>query len=563
MNLLTYMDLIAENVIRPATPADTASSYAPRNSYASQNSFGPGVPLDLFSPQGVRLDLAAGGFNSIIEFSAGACLRTFGDTLALDVLDLMGAGDFSQILKSQTNPFISPALNELKAGTIPTSWLGEKNLSLVVDDFQPLSLEFQDPHRLLIRYRADIGVGGTPIQAPPAGAIFTLFDPTIYEEIAKTINVGNSPNQGTTLVPAVLVLQPNSMPRISARQMGPTAFAHQDAHGHPSPSGSSNSGNPHLGSLTGPFPTVYFEISCNYSFTANDALTRLQVFADLSSATLTVTGDADIIILYNAGLFGANGLLLKNYVLQKPQVALAPEISLVGIAASNAAVTELPRFDPAVFHVSNPGNTAQALVAVFNLKPGSDGVAEQVQHFIGNYQYGIISDEYLLERLFKYKWRMNGFFRQFPLSQSIKVQRNSHLENASLVGYLDLDTLDVVSMEIDSNSGKDVFKFGGSGSVHTDYIELVDGTKLYSPDTSQVNFGDPKTATWVFASAIDIVPVLPTAPLLRQFQTQAYADAFQYIGRPFSIMPGAEIGYVRLQAVTNQVYMLGSFIGFY
>lgn len=58
--------------------------------------------------------------------------------------------------------------------------------------------------------------------------------------------------------------------------------------------------------------------------------------------------------------------------------------------------------------------------------------------------------------------------------------------------------------------------------------------------------------------AVDAPP--PTDPLARDFVSQAYRDAYRYIGQPFPDLtdPGAmRIVYTRLDAVTKQVCLLG------
>lgn len=303
------------------------------------------------------------------------------------------------------------------------------------------------------------------------------------------------------------------------------------------------------------------QVACPYTYVTDAFTRRVDVYAVLSQARLTVLNDADdMTVLAASHVFGVGWSIIKDALLRRSTVHLTPTIAMVGRANSSAEPVEFDRFDVAAFHVTASAKTLQAMVIAVNMKPGCQGVIEDVVHFIGLSDFGVITDEFRTEKLFKYRWRTGGFFRRFPLSQSIQVQRGSNVENATLSGHLDLTSLDVVAFEIEANGSQDVVKLGGNADVSTDYIQLNDGTRLYSPDAHQVDFGDPKTMPWIFNAQVELTPPLPPEPLLRQFQDQAYRDAFQYIARPFAHVSQGDVAieYTRTQAVSKQIFMLGA-----
>src|SRR5262245_7484355 len=68
-----------------------------------------------FDPDLVDLGDASGNFSTVVEFSAGLCLRMFDTTIqSFDSSATIPARDLYSYLSAQTTPFVSGGLNSLK-----------------------------------------------------------------------------------------------------------------------------------------------------------------------------------------------------------------------------------------------------------------------------------------------------------------------------------------------------------------------------------------------------------------------------------------------------------------
>lgn len=308
------------------------------------------------------------------------------------------------------------------------------------------------------------------------------------------------------------------------------------------------------------------EVVCPYGYKTNMSQRSVDVYAQTNQSTLTVVSTSNNVIdqLVAAGAFGEDNAILKDIFTRHDKVHLIPTIAVGGGSGPSTRPTEFENFDAVVFHVTNTINSLQAITVAIDLKPGSMGIIEDVPHFIGSADYGVITDEFRIERLFRYKWRMGKFLRRYPLSQNIQVKRNSNIEEATLRGYLTMDSLDVVSFEINANTGEDIIKICGKSKVHVDDVQLANGTIIPNdpdPDSeSGMDFGNPVEKTWILKSKLNVNTILPSNPFERRFQQVAYEDAYQYIGRPFAnYNVQADVIYTRLHSVTKQVFVLGKY----
>src|SRR5262249_32201300 len=146
----------------------------------------------------------------------------------------------------------------------------------------------------------------------------------------------------------------------------------------------------------------------------------VDIVADLSAAAITVSPDpGDTTQIYDA-ILKSQEYLLRALLTPKNEMALTPTISLVGRNPANVPVPEIPDFEVRVFHVASQG--WQALAAAFDVLPGCRGIIEDVAHFIGGSGYGVIHDEYVLQRVLLHKWAQGGFDRELALSNHVSVK---------------------------------------------------------------------------------------------------------------------------------------------
>jgi hypothetical protein len=254
-------------------------------------------------------------------------------------------------------------------------------------------------------------------------------------------------------------------------------------------------------------------------------------------------------------------LTSQRHGLNAKRVYIAPVLSLVGRSPSNSAVTELPDFNVEVFHLGPSGH--QALATAFNLTPASIGLVEEVQQFIGDYDYGVISDEYMIERVFLNKWRMGGFTRLFPVSAPVQVKKgDGTIEDIVAYGAFSLDALSWVRIDPHANTRSDLLKLGGdpgTASLTILSVKLRNGTVL-GPD--KVDFGPPKKYPWsVYTIATSTTPALSNDDAVRGFQIRAHEDAYQHIAKPFAFFPIKDplaIEMPRLDGIARTFYVIGN-----
>jgi hypothetical protein len=242
------------------------------------------------------------------------------------------------------------------------------------------------------------------------------------------------------------------------------------------------------------------------------------------------------------------------------QILLTPTISLAGRNPANSRIDEFTEFDTRVFHVIE--HARHALCVAFDVVPSCQGIIENVRHFIGGYDYGVVHDEYVVERVVRHKWNEGGFDRSVGLANnvSLKVKRDGRdsTEDAMVFGRLLLNTLDAVELVPHPDLRTDVLSLGGQAQAVPDRVVLVDGTVL-TPDNADL--GPVQNTNWaVDISAAISVPSDPD-PELRDFQMQAHRDGIRHLARPFSRFPTAfgfpEVQYTRTEAVQKRVFFLG------
>jgi hypothetical protein len=288
----------------------------------------------------------------------------------------------------------------------------------------------------------------------------------------------------------------------------------------------------------------------------------VDVLLDLRTADVSVTpDDGDAKIVYDA--FLADRVVeLETIVAPKPELELTPTISVVGRNAANGSVPELPDYDVRVFAVGDP-DTYQAVCAAFDLVPGCAGTIEDVGYFIGRSDYGVIHNEFTVERVLHHQWNIGGFDRSVGMARrvSIKVKRdgNEHDEDADVYGHLQLDSLETVALEPHPDRRTDLLVLGGHAQGIADRVVLVrDGTVL---TPANADLGPPEPVPWAVNLDPTITPVWSSDPELRQFQERATRDGVRHLSRPFARVPevgGAFTSYVRLEAIAKRFFAVGA-----
>jgi hypothetical protein len=175
----------------------------------------------------------------------------------------------------------------------------------------------------------------------------------------------------------------------------------------------------------------------------------------------------------------------------------------------------------------------------------------------------VISDEFVVDRVFRHKWNRGGFDRRINVQAPtrVKVKRNGkeREEDAIVYGYQDLLTLDWVSITTESNTRGDYVRLGGQAqSVPTKLRMVADGQTFNAGD---VDLGPPDPGEWGIFVDLDLLRQLHPDPEIRAFQKQAEKDGSRHLARPFAFFQqdgsGIAVKYARVEGVSKHVFFLG------
>ena len=97
-----------------------------------------------------------------------------------------------------------------------------------------------------------------------------------------------------------------------------------------------------------------------------------------------------------------------------------------------------------------------ALAVAFDTMPGCHGVVDDIRHFIGPNAFGVISDEFVVDLVFRHRWNRGGFDRRLNLEAPLQVKVNrggqERIEDAIVFGHQDLLSLEYAAITTDSNT---------------------------------------------------------------------------------------------------------------
>jgi hypothetical protein len=489
------------------------------------------VITDDTNPNRVAVHQASGGFNSVVEIAGKYCQRLFGAQVnPRNILVRFSHEDLQAFIDEQDTPFDTEFLNELQVTTNP-SLKYAVGLTLTL-----AGLEFKAPSKVCVQYRGEVDLLHEVRDVDVPTDLLDRLRVVAAEELTGDIS-----ESGTSEPP------PDPDPLSGAFSID---LVNEKVLGMfddvvPEPEKQL--------SLVHRIGTIDLTLCCDYVSEPDSFLRRVDVWAELKTAEFDLeVPEGDVKRFYDRFL-ADTAESLENSIIELAQVHLTPTISLAGRNPSNVGVTEISEFDVSVFHVG--AKPRQAMAAAFDLKPGCNGIVEEVEHFLGDRDYGVISDEYLVERVFKHKWRLGGFDRQLRIDRTIKVERDGNVEDATLEGVLRLDSLDYVSIDTDADTRSDYIHVGGSATGIPQRIRLGDGT-IVGPD--QVDFGAPQGAPWGVFTALSVKLDLSSDPEIAQFQLRAHLDAYRHVARPFARFPRTlKIWYTRTEGVTKHIFVLG------
>jgi hypothetical protein len=500
------LTLIRDNVIRVGPTSDPFS-------FVDQISF--------FNPDEVELHRASGGYNSVVEISAKTCFRKIKDQLSHDYLVSFDPQSLAAALKAGALPLHSSALRRIVSDP---AILNSHSLVLSVE---LIDLAFGEAKYAILSFLLSFWLKKNEDSPQSIARSATWLG-------RKTVR---APASQAFMLPRMDFTKPR--------------FAEQFAMTTWDPSPRIESIIDEVNNFLGDFTAV---LTCDYESEVAEDAKSVSVVANCTTGSVTskdYTADAELLVNQCIGATGIGKYLSKD------TVRLSPVIALQGREAPGNTVDEWSDFEVSVFHLGEAPR--QCLVIAFDLMPGCHGIVEHVQQFIGDYDFALISDEFVVETICKHKWKIGGFYRQLNVTQGIRFSEDDKVTDATLSGVLTLTTLDAVVIETDSNTGADGIRLAGVATMAATSIVAEDGSVV---DPSSANWGEPTQIPWVLRT----VPTLKDEPQsnteIRQFQFAAHRDAYRYLGRPFANgSPTDEdisIAYVRIEAITKYALFLGT-----
>lgn len=491
------------------------------------------VLAPLYNPQEVKLHRVTGEFNSVVQIAATYCLRHYSHTIGKPVV-------FTQLRGTQ----LSAALEDLKPNltnpwweSFVPDWTREYRLQF---NLEPVDLVFTKSNGVTITFRGQIAVmeqGLQPIVLQPTGHFphpsnnaWSWMSSSLAHVAEIDLAVPEKAEFDQTLREA-LHLKPS--PPFHTQFL-----------------------------VSNTFGEIEVSLSTTYKTTPHDEQKSVEMMLNLANSTTTVKVDGDDAELLYERFLKAKKSLLDSQLAPLPEIPITPTISLLGRNPANVPVDEIQTFNVNVFHVKSKNR--QAVCIGFDVVAGCKGIASGVEHFIGYSDYGVIHDEYVVERVLHHKWNQGGFDRSLAISNkvSVRVKRNGNErdEDAMVFGRLQLKSLQAVALKPHPDLRTDVLVLDGEAEVITDSLELLaDGTMLSPND---VDLGPPADTFWGVNLRPDLNVPLESDPELREFQSRAHADGLQHLSKPFANFPldtpnAPKVQYSRTEAVLKRVFYLG------
>jgi len=511
-----------------------------------------------YSPASVDPLQASGGFNSVVELAAGGCRQQVNRVIRPAPFDRSISESALTTLLKDAQPGGRLALLPAATALLTTQAYRAFRLNLAL-----AGLTFADEETVTLNFSVSLSFVFEAVQLPgvPVETVNQFWDPAW---VMRSV--------GAAAVPA---FAPGRVAPLMSRHPDRTA---------PIAAGLPHKGGPHF-ELPPENPPVPDEQDLQGIFIASfsaqlhaplihrDEASRCttRVFADLRRATWTESlpprpaagqPSNDALLVYDSCF--SNWIREALWLLHAPlDLPLSPTLSLVGSNPSGVAVPEVTDFAVRAFAVFDSSGFEPALAVAFDVVPGCHGIIEDVRHFIGPNPYGVVSDEFVVDSVFRHHWNRGGFDRRVELQAPIQVtvarNGNQQLEDAVAFGHQDLLTLDHAAITTDSNMRTDCIVFGGQAQAVATSVRLVADGQTF--DASQVDLGPAQPIRWGVNGIVEPTSALAGDTAIRNFQIAALRDGGQPISEPFAFVTSPSspaLTYARIEGVSKYVLFLGN-----
>ena len=187
-------------------------------------------------------------------------------------------------------------------------------------------------------------------------------------------------------------------------------------------------------------------------------------------------------------------------------------------------------------------------------------------HIIGPNGYGVITDEFLVDRVCHHRWNSGGFDRSIGIQAAVlvNVTRNGEqsLKDAVASGLQDLLTLDYAAITTDANARSDCVAFGGEARIVPASVRLLrDGQTLTA---AQVGLPGAIDSRWGVNAVLVVGGGLDADPEVRDFQLKAQRDGVEPIAGPFAFYDSrapVTVTYARAEGISRHLFFLGRLSG--
>jgi hypothetical protein len=510
--------------------------------------------IDLYDPRDVQVNRVTGGFNTAVQISASYSLRSYAEQIGeVNVIARKLVSRLESDLAKLQSQITDPWWTTLILNPQLTYGFGF--------DLTPVQLVFSDGNLATITFRGNISFMTEAIMIDPVPETGTRFPrnplPGPLSQGVIFSQPGSTSSNVSTPMPMRLLQTTSYGSGLDVRPFdrGTAAGVFSDRVVLEMP--------PEFETpmrVIYPIGSIEVTLTAPYESTEHVPQRSVDVWMNMNEAKIVVTPEAGDAKLFYDTFLATKAHNLAAQIAPVAQIQLTPTISLAGRNPANTRIDEFTEFETRVFHVTE--RTRQALCIAFDVVPGCHGIIEDVRHFIGGQDYGVIHDEYVVERIVRHKWNEGGFDRSIGLANnvSLKVQRDGRdsTEDAMVFGRLLLNTLDVVALVPHADLRTDVLSLGGQAQAAPDRVVLIDGTVL-TPDNADL--GPVQDANWAVDIAASISMSWEPDPELRDFQAQAHRDGIRHLARPFSRFPTGfgfpDVQYTRTEAVQKRMFFLG------
>jgi len=488
------------------------------------------------SPDFLKLHAASGGFNTVVEFSENTCLRWFiHATPSNDYLVPLLEVELQKLVSSGPDSATVTDLLDLVQATRSTQYyLGIR--------WKPVSLQLTAAKEISVTYQGTLALLElTPQQQAGAVKLDRLEPLPDIDTIAT--HDADADAMTASLPPLHDVID---------WPLGHSPFAEFIA--------ARLWGKVRDGLVPKRIlGNIKARLRCPYQVRSERERLRAWVTTNIDTASVEiepVAADiAPLVDQYVARRTGP-GPSMFAYIASVQDIRIAPTLCLVGYDTALKVAT-LPDFEALAFAVSDGGR--QALAVCFDCAPGCKGTIELVQHVIGDADYGVITDELVVESLFLHKWQRGGFLRTLAFYNPVTVDMSDgSQQTAHLAGRMALTSLDAARIDIDANREIDHILIGGNATVTPAYLHLQDGRRI---PASEVGLDEPMETTWSVFTDLAIKPAYSADAQMRAFQVRAYLDAYRFVCKPFAYLPSDMLvasQYVRVDGISRRILFLAN-----